>query len=171
GGDLDYRKRCLEGAPVYFAPVGPEAEAAIDAHWAKLTAGAAPRPDAIPVGGRTVTAPLAALGAARFASEDLIAEALGAADYLAIAERYHTVFVDRIPLMGPENRNEAKRFVTFIDALYERRTDLVATAEAEPEALYVAGTGAFEFERAASRLIEMQSAQYRDQPHRTEAGG
>ncbi|MCX7863526.1 MAG: AFG1/ZapE family ATPase, partial [Novosphingobium sp.] len=87
-------------------------------------------------------------------------EARGAADYLAIAQAYHTVIIVGIPIMGPEKRNEAARFVTLIDALYENKVKLIATAAADPEQLYVAGTGRFEFERTVSRLNEMQSAAY-----------
>ena len=99
-------------------------------------------------------------GVAVFSFKRLCGEARGAADYLAIARRYHTVILVGIPRMGPENRNEAARFVTLIDALYEHKVKLLAAADAEPEELYVAGDGAFEFERTASRLIEMQSEDY-----------
>ena len=97
------------------------------------------------------------------------AEARGAADYLAIAQTYHTVILVGIPRMGPENRNEAARFVTLIDALYEHRVKLFATAAAEPEALYQAGDGAFEFERTVSRLNEMQSDAYMALGHGTDS--
>ena len=99
-------------------------------------------------------------GVAVFSFKRLCAEARGAADYLAIAQAYHTVIIVGIPKMGPDKRNEAARFVTLIDALYENRVKLLATADAEPEALYEAGTGRFEFERTVSRLNEMRSAEY-----------
>ncbi|MEL7129264.1 MAG: AFG1/ZapE family ATPase, partial [Pseudomonadota bacterium] len=92
--------------------------------------------------------------------EDLCVNPLGPADYLAIATQYHTVFIDGIPTLGPDKRNEAARFVTLIDALYEGRVNLVASAAAEPEALYPQGDGSFEFQRTVSRLHEMRSAEY-----------
>ena len=99
-------------------------------------------------------------GVAVFSFRRLCGEARGAADYLAIARHFHTVILVGIPGMGPENRNEAARFVTLIDALYEHKVKLLAAADAEPEDLYLAGDGAFEFERTASRLIEMQTRDY-----------
>ena len=99
-------------------------------------------------------------GVAVFSFKRLCGEARGAPDYLAIARHFHTVILVGIPLMGPENRNEAARFVTLIDALYEHKVKLLAAADAQPQDLYVHGDGAFEFERTASRLLEMQSADY-----------
>jgi len=99
-------------------------------------------------------------GVAVFSFRRLCGEPRGAADYLAIARRYHTVILVGIPVMGPEKRNEAARFVTLIDALYEHKVKLLAAADATPEALYPRGDGAFEFARTASRLVEMQSADY-----------
>ena len=99
-------------------------------------------------------------GVARFTFPELCARPLGAADYLAIAARFHTVLIDDVPQLSPEKRNEAKRFVTLIDALYEAKTKLVMSAAAEPDALYPAGDGSFEFERTTSRLIEMRSEDY-----------
>ena len=104
--------------------------------------------------------PRAAGGHLRAAFKSLCAQALGAQDYLAVAERFHTVFLEHVPGLGPANRNEAARFVALIDALYEARTKVVLLAEAEPDALYPTGDGAFEFERTASRLQEMRSADY-----------
>jgi cell division protein ZapE len=115
----------------------------------------------IPVqGGRTLHVPKSLKGVAVFSFKRLCAEARGAPDYLAIARRYHTVILVGIPKLGPENRNEAARFVTLIDALYEHKVKLLAAADAQPEQLYTQGTGAFEFERTASRLMEMQSRDY-----------
>ena len=91
---------------------------------------------------------------------ELCEAALGAADYLEIAETFHTLIVEGVPKMGPELRNEAKRFVTLVDALYETRTNLIMSADAPPEKLYEDGTGAFEFERTVSRLVEMQGVDY-----------
>jgi cell division protein ZapE len=95
----------------------------------------------------------------------LCGEPRGAADYLAIARRYHTVIIVGIPVMGPDMRNEAARFVTLIDALYEHKVKLLAAADAEPEGLYPVGDGSFEFQRTASRLEEMRSAAYLAEGH------
>ncbi|MFD2578563.1 AFG1/ZapE family ATPase [Novosphingobium colocasiae] len=111
-------------------------------------------------GGRLLHVPKSLKGVGVFSFKRLCAEARGAADYLAIARTFHTVIIVGIPKLGPENRNEAARFVTLIDALYEHRVKLIAAADAEPELLYQSGTGRFEFERTVSRLNEMQSAQY-----------
>ena len=104
---------------------------------------------------------------ARFGFDGLCRKPLGSADYLEIAERFHTVFIDRIPVLGPSERNEAKRFIILIDALYDMRVKLVASAAAEPEALFTGADGAeaFEFARTASRLFEMRSADYLALPH------
>ena len=106
-----------------------------------------------------------ARGAARFGFADLCETALGANDYLAVVRQYSTIFLDRIPIMGPELRNEAKRFVTLIDAIYDSRTKLVCSADGEPDDLYPSGDGSFEFERTASRLMEMRSAEYLGAEH------
>ena len=100
------------------------------------------------------------MGVARFDFADLCVRALGAADYLAIAWHYHTVIIANVPQLGPEMRNEAKRFVTLIDALYENRVKFICSAAVEPQHLYSEGSGAFEFQRTVSRLIEMQSEEY-----------
>ena len=107
--------------------------------------------------GRDFAVPSASFGVARFTFADLFEKPLGAQDYLALARHYHTIFVDGIPVMGPERRNEARRFITFIDTLYDHHIGLVASAEAEPGELYKAGDGAEHFERTVSRLIEMRS--------------
>jgi cell division protein ZapE len=104
-------------------------------------------------------------GVAVFSFKRLCGEARGAADYLAIARRYHTVFIVGIPQLGPERRNEAARFVTLIDALYEHKVKLLAAADARPADLYVNGDGSFEFERTVSRLEEMQSEEYLSTGH------
>lgn len=156
----DYRLKHLAGAPVYHVPLGPEAEAAMDHAWRRLVSGVRPQPCTVKVKGRHVMVPRAAMGAARFHFDDLCRRPLGPADYLALARSFHTLLIDEIPEMGPAMRNEAKRFVTLIDALYDNRAKLVCSAEAPPSELYPAGDGAFEFERTASRLIEMQGEAY-----------
>jgi cell division protein ZapE len=116
-------------------------------------------------GGRTLHVPKSLKGVAVFSFKRLCGEARGAPDYLAVARHFHTIIIVGIPLMGPENRNEAARFVTLIDALYEHKVKLLAAADAEPQDLYAHGDGAFEFERTASRLIEMQSEEYLAKGH------
>ena len=111
-------------------------------------------------GGRTLHVPKSLKGVAVFSFSRLCGEPRGAADYLAIARRFHTVIVVGIPRLGPEKRNEAARFVTLIDALYEHKVKLLAAADAKPHELYPTGAGAFEFQRTASRLMEMRSAAY-----------
>lgn len=161
----DYRLARLAGAPVYYAPLGPVADAAMDAAWSRLICGATEREEHLDVKGRTLTIRRAARGAARFDFDELCARALGAADYIALARRYGTIFMDRIPAMEPAMRNEAKRFVTLVDAVYEARTKFVCSAASEPEGLYLDGDGAFEFARAASRLMEMRSTDYLGAEH------
>jgi cell division protein ZapE len=156
----DYRLDRLTAAPVYYRPLGPNADAAMDAAFARLTAGVATTPDTLEVQGRQLAIPAQAVGVARFTFEELCARPLGAADYLAIARHYHTVLIDRAPRLSPDRRNEAARFVTLVDAFYEAKTKLVMSAAAEPDDLYVAGDGSFEFQRTASRLHEMRSADY-----------
>ncbi|MDX2263575.1 MAG: cell division protein ZapE [Hyphomicrobiales bacterium] len=156
----DYRQEKLAGAPLYFTPLGDAAQAGLDEVWRKLIGGAEARPETLTVKGRKVAVPKAAMGAARFAFADLFEQPLGPEDYLAIARAYHTVFVDGAPVLTPERRNAARRFITFIDALYDNRTGLVMSANAEPDALYPSGDGADHFQRTASRLTEMRSAEY-----------
>jgi cell division protein ZapE len=120
----------------------------------------------IPVpGGRTLHVPKSLKGVSVFSFKRLCGEARGAADYLAIARRFHTVILVGIPRLGPENRNEAARFVTLIDALYEQKVKLLAAADAEPDELYEKGDGRFEFERTVSRLMEMRSDDYLAEGH------
>ena len=165
-GPTDYRLDRLTGVEVWHVPNGPRATAALSRAFFQLTdypvedRAKVPSED-IPVGsGRTLHVPKSLKGVAVFSFKRLCAEPRGAADYLAIARRFHTVIIVGIPIMGPEMRNEAARFVTLIDALYEHRVKLLAAADAEPEGLYPAGDGTFEFQRTVSRLEEMRSAEY-----------
>ena len=158
--ERDYRLDRLSEAPVWYTPLGPEADAALDAAWTRLTLCAEPETLSLNISGRTLPVPAHAGGLARFTFEDLCARPLGPADYLAIAARFHTLLIDHIPKLSPENKNEAIRFVTLIDALYEAKTNLIASAAAEPDALYTRGDGSFEFQRTASRLFEMRSTEY-----------
>ncbi|MCH8489180.1 MAG: cell division protein ZapE [Oceanicaulis sp.] len=156
----DYRLERLEAAPVYYAPLDAAADAAMDAAFERLTLGAKARACELTVQGRTLAVPRAAAGVARFSFEQLCDRALGPADYLMLAERFHTVMIDHTPQLGPRRRDQAKRFATLIDALYEARTKLVMSAQAEADALYVEGDYAFEFQRTVSRLMEMRSHDY-----------
>ena len=144
----------------------------MDQAWARITADAKMRPVDLLVQGRTLNFQRTGSGAARESFVNLCERPLGAADYLALAETFHTLMLDNVPKMSRESRNEAKRFVALIDALYEAGTKLIMSAEAEPQALYPSGDGAFEFERTVSRLIEMQSEDYlaRERPVLSSAG-
>ncbi len=157
---MDYRLAKLEGAPVYYQPLDSSADKAMDAAWKKIISGAREHSQGLTVSGRVLTAPRTARGAARFEFSDLCEQPLGARDYIALVRHFDTLFIDHIPIMTPDKRNAAKRFVTLVDAIYDRRTKLVCSADGEPDELYRAGDGAFEFERTASRLVEMRSAAY-----------
>lgn len=161
----DYRLGRLMGSPVYYTPLGPDADQALDAAWARLTDDAPPKPDHILVQGRRVAVPAAAHQVARFTFSDLCEKALGPSDYMAIAAQFATVIMSGIPQMTEEKKDAARRFVTFVDALYEHRTVLVCSAAVPPTELYVGREGGFEFQRTASRLIEMQAVDYIKQRH------
>jgi cell division protein ZapE len=163
----DFRLEKLAGVPVWYVPADGAAEAALDEAWRRLTAGHAGEPQDLAVKGHTLHVPRATMGVARFSFEDLCHQPLAAADYLKIAREYHTVVLDRVAVMDYERRNEAKRFIILIDTLYDNAVKLVASAEAEPDALYRASEGfeAGEFKRTASRLIEMRSEAYLALPH------
>ncbi|THH35449.1 cell division protein ZapE [Aliishimia ponticola] len=161
--DTDYRQDRLSGGEVYFTPLGSTARAALDQVWDDL-AGGPGEPLNLAVKGRTVTLPAFRNGVARARFFDLCGVPLGPADYLAVAEAVRVLILDDIPCLGRSNFNEAKRFVTLIDTLYEAGTRLVASAAAAPEMLYLEGDGAFEFERTASRLREMQSEDWWSDP-------
>jgi cell division protein ZapE len=155
----DYRQHRLAGAQVYFHParnVGGQ----IAEIWSDLTGGAAGHPLALTVNGRKVEVPRFANGVGRASFWELCSKALGPADFLAIAGAVRVLILEDIPQLSAENYNEAKRFVTLIDALYEAKVRLIASAADTPERLYLEGSGAFEFERTASRLREMQAADW-----------
>jgi cell division protein ZapE len=172
-GPTDYRLDRLSGVEVWHIPNGPEATAALSRAFFQLTdypvedRAKVPSEDIDVSGGRTLHVPKSLKGVAVFSFKRLCGEPRGAADYLAIARRYHTVIIVGIPMMGPDKRNEAARFVTLIDALYEHKVKLLAAADAEPEGLYPSGDGSFEFQRTASRLEEMRSAEYLAEGHGT----
>lgn len=165
-GPTDYRLDRLAGARTWLVPNGREATRELSATFFRLTDyppedRAHVPTEELPVhGGRSVHVPKSLKGVAVFSFKRLCAEARGASDYLAVARHFHTVIIVGIPVLGPENRNEAARFVTLIDALYEYKVKLLASADAEPEVLYPAGDGAFEFQRTVSRIMEMGSLTY-----------
>jgi cell division protein ZapE len=169
-GPTDYRYDRLKGVDTYYTPINDETTAKLSAAFFRLTDRDVADRDKVPsdeltVQGRTLFVPKAARGVAVFSFKRLCANPLGSADYLAIARAYHTVIMVAIPQMGPESRNEAKRFVTFIDALYEHGVKFLCSAAVPPHELYAAGDGHFEFERTVSRLMEMQSEDYLHRGH------
>ncbi|MEI9885311.1 MAG: cell division protein ZapE [Rhizomicrobium sp.] len=166
-GAVDYRLHRISGLDTYIQPLGPQADAAMDAAWRRLTDRSGGAPMNLTVLGRTVRVPRAARGVARFGFKDLCAQPLAGADYLAVAHAFHTVLIDHIPRLGPEKRNEARRFVLLIDTLYDEGVKLICSAEAPPEELYAAGDGADAFRRTVSRLHEMQSEDYLKRGHGT----
>jgi len=157
GDGKDYRLGRLAADETYVTPLGPKADAALDLLWAKLADGEAGLPMALPLLGRTLKVPKAAHSCARFEVSDLTDQALGAPDFLAIAQNFNTVFVDHVDAFKASDRNQVKRFILFIDTLYDAGTRLVISAEAAPEALCLSGPHKIEFLRTASRLREMQS--------------
>jgi cell division protein ZapE len=158
----DYRLEKLNRMPVYLSPLNDDTSQLMDEAWHAATDGATVASDSVTVKGRSVTIPRAGCNAARFTFADLCSKPLGAADYTAIIQRYKTIFIDAVPVLDHSRRNEAKRFIILIDILYDHRVHIVISAAASPDKLYVAnrGTEAFEFDRTASRLFEMQSQEY-----------
>ena len=170
-GPTDYRLDRMQGLDTWLVPNGPEATAKLSAAFFQMTDHPVEDREKVPSeeldvgGGRTLHVPKSLKGVSVFSFKRLCGEARGAADYLAIARRFHTVILVGIPVMTREMRNEAARFVTLIDALYEHKVKLLAAAAAEPAGLYPAGDGNFEFQRTVSRLEEMQSAAYLAEGH------
>jgi cell division protein ZapE len=158
----DFRLEKLEGERVWYVPADGQAKAALDRVFARLIGGAKPLPAMLEVKGHPVKVPLQAQGVARFTFAELCIEPLGASDYIALGQRFHTFIIDGVPVMDFDRRNHAKRFIALIDTLYERHVKLIASAEAEPERLYLGETGpeSLEFKRTASRLVEMRSQTY-----------
>jgi cell division protein ZapE len=163
----DFRLEKLAGMHVWYVPADAAADAALDRAWHQLTRGRDGETQELPLKGRSVRVPRAAMGVARFSFSDLCEQPLGAADYLRIAREYHTIILDHVPVMTFETRNAAKRFIILIDTLYDLNVKLIASARAEPDGLYRGDEGfeAQEFRRTASRLIEMRSQDYLARPH------
>ncbi len=166
-GDRDWRRFNDRSARSWMVARGDDARAALDAVFDRLRAGRLVAPDRLIVTGRVLDVAVAAGDVARFDFDDLCARPLGPGDYLAIATHYSALVVDEVPLLGPDNFDEARRFITLVDALYEHRVKLFASAATVPDALYREGEGVRAFERTASRLVEMQTAEYMAQPHLT----
>lgn len=169
-GPTDYRYDRLKGVETYYTPVNEITTAKLSEAFFRLTDRNVEDRDKVPTGeltvqGRTLFVPKCARGVAVFSFKRLCANPLGSADYLTIARAYHTVIMVAIPQLEREKRNEAKRFVTFIDALYEHGVKFLCSAAVPPADLYPAGDGSFEFERTVSRLIEMQSEDYLARGH------
>ncbi len=162
-GAKDFRLDRLSGDKVWFATDVEGNGAAFELLWSDLKGGETEEPTSLTVLGREVKVDRTVGGMARATFNDLCGKPLGPQDYLAIAKRFHTVFLEDVPKLGPHKRQEARRLVTLIDALYEAKTRLVVLAEAEPEVLYTEGDGAFEFERTVSRLNEMRSQSWLEQ--------
>ena len=157
---LDYRLERLRQMDIYITPVGAAADGKLEKAFRELSIGAEVKPRLFNVNGRQVEMPKTAEGVVYATFDDLCARPMGPGDFLTFAEVFHTVVMKDVPVMGPKNRNEAKRFVTLIDALYKAKVKFICSAEAGPTELYTEGDGAFEFERTVSRLIEMQSPDY-----------
>ena len=163
----DYRRDRLHGMKAWYVPADRRADAALDEVFAALAGDETPHPEHLRVAGRDLTVKLSTADAARFDFRELCSQPLGPGDFLAIATHYKTVLIDGVPRLSPDNFDEARRFVTLVDALYEHRVKLYASAAALPDELYRAGEGAAIFERTASRLEEMQSEAYLQLPHLT----
>jgi len=161
----DFRRDRLRGMPTWYVPADARATRALDRAFVEMTGHAEPRPQTLVVTGRRLVVPAAAEGVARFDFAALCGAALGPGDYLALATHFHTLILDRIPVLSPDSYDEARRFIILIDALYDHRVKLVASADASPDRLYRDGEGMFE--RTASRLEEMQSQQWLALPHLT----
>lgn len=161
----DYRMRSLTEDGVYFWPLGEHTHQRMDKVFAHLTGDVVPHAEELHIKGRIIPVPATAKGVARFTFAQLCEQALGAEDYLKVAATYHTVFLENIPKLTYDRRNEAKRLMTLIDALYDQGTKLIVSADALPAQLYRGHDHEFEFQRTVSRLIEMQSPDYLAKKH------
>ena len=163
----DFRLEKLAGVKMWLVPADREAAAALDKAWARMTGNAVGKPRDISIKGRVLHVPCSAQGVARFAFADLCEQPLGASDYLRLAHDYHTIMIDRIPVLDDADRDAAKRFIVLIDTLYDNAVKLMASAEADPLTLFRAteGVEVNEFKRTSSRLIEMSSKSYLAMPH------
>lgn len=167
GGDHDYRMDRLRNFDVYLTPLGAWAAAKLDEAFRALAAGADGAPRILRTQGRDVEVPRAAPGVAMAHFLDWCAKPMGAADFICIAENFHTVIMAEIPRMGPDSKDKAVRFITMIDEFYEKKVKFICSAASAPSGLYVDGEGSFEFQRTVSRLMEMQSPEYLALGHMT----
>ena len=161
----DYRRDRIRAMPTWHVPADQRAERALDASFAELTGVPHGEQARLTLLGRSLDVPQAARGVARFDFDALCGKPLGPADYLAVATHFHTLVLDAVPRLGPENFDRARRFITLVDALYEHRVKLIASAAAVPDRLYEEGDNAAMFARTASRLNEMQSQDWLRLPH------
>jgi cell division protein ZapE len=163
----DFRLEKLADVPVWHSPADAKAKKEIERAWKRLAGKDGGEPLEIPMKGRSIPVPLAGGGAARFQAGELLHQALGAQDFLRIAQTFHTLVIEGIPVLSDDQRNEARRFILLVDTLYDNGVKLIASAAAEPNELYTAKEGreSFEFARTASRLYEMRSADYLARPH------
>lgn len=162
---LDYRLEKLAHQQLYFTPLGEDAKAAMDTAWKNLTGRKGGFVAEHDLGGRLLHVPQTAMGCARFSFQEICGRPLGAEDYLMLARTYQTIFIDNIPVLAADERNEVRRFINLIDTLYDNRVKLVISAEVEPDKLYPSGKWVEHFERTASRLVEMRSEEYLAAPH------
>jgi cell division protein ZapE len=163
----DFRLEKLAGVKMWLVPADAAADAALDRAWVSLTGNAPHKSRDISIKGRVLHVPCSSNGVARFPFTDICEKPLAASDYLRLAHDYHTIMIDRIPVMDYPERNAAKRFIALIDTLYDNGVKLMASAAADPLSLYLAteGNEANEFKRTSSRLIEMSSESYLALPH------
>jgi len=164
-GARDYRRERLRGLRTWHVPADAMATRELDAAFDRLTGGKPPQPTTLTVMGRTLTIETTADGVARCSFDFLCNQPLGAGDYLAVARSFHTLIIDAIPRLSPDNYDSARRFIVLVDTLYDQRVKLVASAEATPDKLYQRGENAKMFERTASRLDEMQSEDWLNLDH------
>ena len=165
GGSQDYRMGRLRELDLYLTPLGAWATKKLDEAFRTLSNGADGEPRVLRTQGRDVEVPRAAPGVAMAHFMDWCARPMGAADFLCIADNFHTVIVAEVPKMGPDSRDKAVRFVTMIDTFYEKKVKFICSAAANPNSLYPEGDGSFEFQRTVSRLMEMQSPEYLNLEH------
>lgn len=165
GGAQDYRMGRLRELDLYLTPLGAWATKKLDEAFRALSNGSDGEPRVLRTQGRDVEVPRSAPGVAMAHFMDWCARPMGAADFLCIADNFHTVIVAEIPRMGPDSQDKAVRFVTMIDTFYEKKVKFICSAATSPAGLYPEGDGSFEFQRTVSRLMEMQSPEYLNLEH------
>jgi cell division protein ZapE len=164
--DTDYRLRELTRSPVYRAPLDGESDAWLESRWHALGGDDAHRDGSIELEGRKIATRARCKGMAWFDFAALCEGPRAAGDYIEIAREFHTVLLGNVPVLGANDDDAARRFVTLVDELYDRHVNLVCTADAPPPGLYAGERLQAAFERTASRLIEMRSAEYLAREHR-----